>query len=347
MKMKTNLGLINSLILQKGNSLENIGLLNGKMGVCIYLFHLHRETGNSTYKEKAGSLLEDIWQKTERNIVPMDFENGLAGIGWGIEYLVKEDFVPADTDDVLNELDDKIYQYLVNHKEFSLGLSNGLLGFGFYLLSRLKGKRSLALDTRNYLLERLLMGLINRIYDAVEEREEDFKEPILFQSNWILPLWLILLSETKKLGIYDKKIGITLNRISPIIRSIFPILHSHRLYLLIAVKEVQKVWSSPFLEKHADILQDSIDPDEILTEFSDKSVNLELGMSGIMLIESAYTGQCHFTKCLLKRMERSTFWNSLQNEGGTPNVDLSLMHGLTGISMNYLLSDLKSDIKAI
>ena len=43
-------------------SAENypIGLAHGKMGGIVYLYHLHRYTGQDTYSETAGNLLDQL-----------------------------------------------------------------------------------------------------------------------------------------------------------------------------------------------------------------------------------------------------------------------------------------------
>lgn len=43
------------------------------------------------------------------NQIPVDFANGLAGLGWGFEYLVKTGFVEANTAEALQEIDTVIF----------------------------------------------------------------------------------------------------------------------------------------------------------------------------------------------------------------------------------------------
>ena len=69
----------NSLLLN-GSFIDNLGLMNGKMGIAIYFFQLARQTNNQIYEGYAGELIEDIYEEISKN-TPVNFENGLAGIG--------------------------------------------------------------------------------------------------------------------------------------------------------------------------------------------------------------------------------------------------------------------------
>ena len=93
--------LINTLLLN-ASFIDNIGLMHGKMGISVYFFHLARSTRNKVYEEYAGELIDEIYEEIIVN-TPVNFENGLAGIGWGIEYLVQNGFIEADTDEVLED----------------------------------------------------------------------------------------------------------------------------------------------------------------------------------------------------------------------------------------------------
>ncbi len=77
--------IINTLLLN-ASFIDNIGLMHGKMGISIFFFHLSRKTGKQIYEDYAGELIDEIYDDINTS-TPVDFENGLAGIGWGIEYL--------------------------------------------------------------------------------------------------------------------------------------------------------------------------------------------------------------------------------------------------------------------
>jgi len=109
--ISTDQQIINTLLLN-ASFIDNIGLMHGKMGISIFLFQLARQTKNQIYEDYAGELIDEIYEEITTN-TPVDFENGLAGIGWGIEYLVQNKFIEADTDVVHSESNERIFQELI------------------------------------------------------------------------------------------------------------------------------------------------------------------------------------------------------------------------------------------
>jgi len=84
--------------------MRDISLCHGKMGVAIFFFHYARYSDNSIYIDYAWDLIDGIY-KNIHNELPVNFENGLCGIGFGIEYLVQNKFMEGNTGEVLEDLD--------------------------------------------------------------------------------------------------------------------------------------------------------------------------------------------------------------------------------------------------
>ena len=89
--------------------LMNPGLLEGKMGVAVFLYHYARYSGRMTYSHFADNLIKEILKSTSR--LQISFSSGLSGIGWGIDHLLKEDFIKTN-DDILKLLDNNIIRYI-------------------------------------------------------------------------------------------------------------------------------------------------------------------------------------------------------------------------------------------
>jgi hypothetical protein len=99
--------VLHQLILQ-AHLVPSLGLLHGQTGIAIALFHQFRHANNPVLQEIANSLIDSIYEKiTDRT--PLDFADGLTGIGWGIEYLLQHGFVSGDGDEVCAELDILIF----------------------------------------------------------------------------------------------------------------------------------------------------------------------------------------------------------------------------------------------
>ena len=91
-------------LVQAGRSTSCLGLTNGKMGIAIALFRYGRLSGELAYEEVASELLDDVCQNLNYSM-PISFNDGLCGIGWGIEYLIQHGYVDADSDEILRDID--------------------------------------------------------------------------------------------------------------------------------------------------------------------------------------------------------------------------------------------------
>lgn len=131
----TRLQRIANVLLINASFIENPGLQNGKMGIAIFFYHYSKYSKNKIYEEYAGELIDEIYGEINTS-TPVNFESGLTGIGWGIEYLVKNKFVQGDTDEALSEIDNSVYRNSL-YRPFLLESGNDLFGFGLYYLTRL------------------------------------------------------------------------------------------------------------------------------------------------------------------------------------------------------------------
>lgn len=128
---------IANILLLNASFINNLGLLKGKMGIAIFFYHYAQYVKNKMFSDYAGELVDEIYEEINSSI-SVDFENGLTGIGWGLEYLVQNKFVQADTDDVLSEIDNIIYSVRLKSPILITG-KRDLFGYGLYYLMRLNG----------------------------------------------------------------------------------------------------------------------------------------------------------------------------------------------------------------
>lgn len=136
-RVDNRLQRIANVLLLNASFTDNIGLLNGKMGIAIFFYQYGRYSNNKVYTDYAGELIDEFYEEISTN-TSVDFANGLTGIGWGIEYLVENKFIDADTDEVLAEIDNAIYKSMLN-SPLLLDNGNDLFGYGLYCISRLRG----------------------------------------------------------------------------------------------------------------------------------------------------------------------------------------------------------------
>ncbi|MDR1406959.1 MAG: hypothetical protein LBJ23_02775 [Tannerella sp.] len=115
--------------------ISNTGLYHGKTGIVLCLFHYARFTGKKLYEDFAGELLNEIREDMPKNM-SVDFENGLCGIGWSIEYLIQNNFVKDDFNVIIASIDRKIMGWdirRISDKSFPAGLN----GMSCYINKRL------------------------------------------------------------------------------------------------------------------------------------------------------------------------------------------------------------------
>lgn len=207
--------LITSLLLN-GNFIQNTGLMHGKTGLTILFYHLAKANGNPAFENFANELVDDICTNLTSQM-PADFENGLEGIGWGMEYLIQNGFLEADADEVLEEFDKQIFRKFLENTPANIGLLNGILGTGYYFLMRSKNSKQKQESILSKTNELALLQIINHIRLVLPETDVLIKEPQksitsvqkesinqqqqsvpVFDSTWELPLLIGFLAELDK-----------------------------------------------------------------------------------------------------------------------------------------------------
>ena len=135
--MQRKLKYIADLLMLHGSFNINPGLSNGKMGIAIFLYHYSRFSNKKIYANFAGELLDQVFNEIYKTD-PGCFQSGMTGIGWGIEYLVQKNFVKADTDEILNEMDEKIYSCTYNNLQNPLKTEDTFLDRDYIFLLELQ-----------------------------------------------------------------------------------------------------------------------------------------------------------------------------------------------------------------
>jgi hypothetical protein len=143
------LQLISNTLLINGSFLDNPGLYSGEMGLALFFSRYARFAQNELFSDYSFDLIEKIRNSIHQE-TPVNYKQGLAGIGSAIEYLVQNGYFKADTDIILEEIDDRIFSF-DNLPYLSI---DDLLGIGYYALWRMAGnstrKRSIIETIRLY-----------------------------------------------------------------------------------------------------------------------------------------------------------------------------------------------------
>ena len=129
--------LLNHLVLHANDTPTAIGLLNGQMGIALVLAHYARMRQCKQIEKISDFLLEHIITMMAKTS-PVNFANGLCGIGWGIEYLIQNGYMKGCGADILQDVDAKIMELDVRRLQ-DLSIDTGLEGMLHYVLAHLQG----------------------------------------------------------------------------------------------------------------------------------------------------------------------------------------------------------------
>ena len=105
---------IDTQLLQMANTLmtygyhiKGSGLMNGKMGIVLFLYAYSRYAGSKDVEEFAGDMLDVVMKDVKR--MGADFESGFTGVGWGLRWLFRNGFVEGDMNQILKPIDEGVF----------------------------------------------------------------------------------------------------------------------------------------------------------------------------------------------------------------------------------------------
>lgn len=150
--LELNLRHIADLLILNGTLTVCPGLIHGKTGIAVFFFHYARYTDNELFADYALELIEEIQDQLYANI-PVDYEQGIAGIGIGIDYLINKNFLETD-DDIFEEFDQRMYRATMYDLWLDFSMYDGLIGYGRYWVMRLRRHPTLgqAQDCLSYII---------------------------------------------------------------------------------------------------------------------------------------------------------------------------------------------------
>lgn len=122
------------------------GLFKGKAGDIILYFSLFRYTSKKLWEEKAKELLNELSAQIA-DVQELNYANGLAGIGWMVEWVKQNGFLDINTDEVLEDVDDTLYKAVLYGRDKTISLNDGSLGKAAYFLKRYESRNK---DTHRY-----------------------------------------------------------------------------------------------------------------------------------------------------------------------------------------------------
>lgn len=135
------------------------GLLNGKMGIIILLYVYARFSGDKQALSCADELIDDLLRSLSSDKT-IDFETGVSGIAWGLDYLLSEKYIEMDDKDFIFDTFDNL---IFETKKTWAGTIDDL-SMGIYIACRLRQDKSSSLWQKRAAgyLQKVKMGFDNR-----------------------------------------------------------------------------------------------------------------------------------------------------------------------------------------
>lgn len=351
---------ITNALLLNSSFIENIGLMHGKTGISIYFYLLARKTGNETYENYAGELIDEMYEEITDNTL-WDFENGLAGIGWGIEYMVQNKFIEADTDEVLEEFDSRLFRQLIYSTPRDTGLLNGLLGIGFYFLMRIKNPASnddkiqtlTNKQTLVHLLDELDRRLANeqklkllKVEPEAKGKKEITGRKTTFCITWDYIVLIWFLAELYEQDILNFKVEKILKKLIGLLPddNNLPVLQSNRLLLSLALTKLSRINNTiGTTETISNHLLSDLNREAIKTELAPNNATIKIGTSGIAWVYNRLfrlTADNRFKQEMEYWLEQSLLVEEVDKgfAGFNFNNDdhsYGLLEGLAGIGLSF------------
>lgn len=137
----------------------------GKWGF-LFFFHFAEYTKASLFSDYAMDLISGIQEQIHATC-RADYERGIAGIGVGINYLCKYNFLKV-SDDTFDYFDERMHRAVMYEPYPDFSLHSGLTGYGRYWLTRFFSYPK----SRKY-LDYISCMLVDNIYSLSEEDQTD------------------------------------------------------------------------------------------------------------------------------------------------------------------------------
>jgi len=337
--------LINKLLSSKLDRYP-VSLFHGKMGWSIYFYHLSKIESHPEYQSIADKLLDEVLLRDLDPNQSIDVEDGLAGVGLGVTYLIKNRFVEGDINELLEGIDSIIYRRIVFQKDPSQFLSTQLLHLTCYLYIRLKEQTD---NNSRILYQDLIIKTLNMLYDQIDD--EFLSESYSFSIyHYQLPVLLWIFSKLLESGFYNERICKMLNSLQLSIQSRFPTLHSNRLFLLWGMLHLMPYLHHVSWSNYIQMLYREISLDEILeNEMRDRKIFINNGLSGIYILLHAINHEFpeyHIPfdpETIYNQIQNSDAWNAMLERKFFYKIHQGLINGFSGVQL--VLAQIRNSYK--
>jgi hypothetical protein len=288
----------------------------GDMGFSLYFHGLSRLTGEKAYQRRAKKLLDSVFEGIN-TIQTIDIKTGLAGIGLGVDFLIRNNYVKGNVNTVLGDIDDFIFKQLSFPKHYESLDAQTMIEALYYFSVRLEAQKK-GSETE-YLFKEIIIKTINNAYLKLEKTRLNGR--LVYDAAYELPLFMYVLSKIFRLKFYGVRIVNILKELSPTVLSIIPALHANRLYLLWGMSVVRKQIEIEGWNEHIQVLKETIDFDKIVnSELCNQNVYFGDGATSLFLLADKLRKEFsadeidRFQQHLLLKITRSDVWRLMEDD---------------------------------
>ena len=136
MNHKETLGRIIKYLMINYPFVADVGLMNGRMGGVLFFSYYAKCIGEDYFFDYADMLFESVFTSLRQDM-PIDFANGLCGVGWAVEYILQNGLSEGEPDEVLEDIDKKVMERDVRRIS-DMSFDTGLEGILLYVITRLE-----------------------------------------------------------------------------------------------------------------------------------------------------------------------------------------------------------------
>lgn len=129
--------MLHHLILHSHDVPTAWGLFDGMTGIMLVLVHYARVRRMPVIEHVSDYLMEQI----TKNIVKADsiyLGNGMAGLGWGIEYLIQNGYMKGYSVELTQEIDERVMGVDIRRMTDD-SMEKGLIGLFHYVIAHIQG----------------------------------------------------------------------------------------------------------------------------------------------------------------------------------------------------------------
>lgn len=295
-------------------------------------------------KGKAVSVFNILKQKTLTLHGNINIRNGLAGVALLVKCLHNKGVFNGKISSVLREIDDTIFRTITNNNGLSQLKIQDAIEVLYYLVITTKSEEHINPETNELNFE-LIRILVDKIFEDITT--EELADTFIYRIDHLLPQILIVLSKVLNLGIYKTRICQLLKLLEPLILYKMPILHSNRLYILVAISKIIGSCELPDTwNEYRQMLAENISLKKIIKVECQDLVYFENGLSSIyLLLREIPEYKSHIKRIgtiISKDIENSAELRRLRENENYRKNRIGLLNGICGIELILML--IKKDL---